>query len=136
MTWTVKELLDFFEGYYGEKYSGIVLDTTVEYLDGHTADFYKAVAEVMIKRFSRCYGKSPCPADIERHLDEILETIPKREYLPEPEQVLTDGERAEVLDMLGQVKRQLNEKQVSPMTKTLTNICDVYETKIRERGNQ
>jgi len=107
MNGTAKELLGFFEKYYGERYSGMVLEAMAEYLDGRSPAFYKAAAEVMIKRFSRSYGKSPCPADIERHMDEIEAAMPKPEYLPEPDQNLTDGERAEVLEILAEISIRL-----------------------------
>jgi len=137
MTGTVRELLNFFEKYYGERYSGKFLDAMIGYLDGYSDEFCKAAAEVMIKRFSRSYGKSPCPADIERHMDEILAAMPRREYLPEPDQEMTHSERMETLGrLLDETKRLLSTGKTEPMTRTLTNLCGDYETKIREGGRR
>ena len=82
---TMKELLTFFEGYYGEKYSGFFLDAMTAYLFNRSEAFYKATANVLVKRFSRTYGKVPGVAEIERNLSEILDTMPKVKALPEPD---------------------------------------------------
>jgi len=92
---TLRQLLTFFENYYGEKYSGVVLDTVTAYLDGYSAEFYRAAAEVLPKRFSRVWNKAPCPAEFEKHMDEIQAMLPKRETLPEPRHEITDAEREE-----------------------------------------
>jgi len=135
MTWTVKELMGFFEKYYGERYSGPALGVMTGYLDGYSADFLKATADVMIKRFSRCYGKAPCPADIERHMDEIMAAMPKPERLPEPGFEMTREERMDTLGrLLDETRRLLNTGKAEPMTRTLTNLCGDYETKIRGIG--
>jgi len=81
---TLKQLLTFFENYYGEKYTGVVLDAVAAYLDGYSAEFYKAAAEILPKRFSRVWNKAPCPAEFEKYMDEILCIMPKPEALPEP----------------------------------------------------
>ena len=86
---TVRGLLNFFENYYGEKYSGVFLDAMASYLDNCSEDFLKSCANVIIMRFSRIYNKVPDPSIIEKHMDEIIALLPKSEPLPEPE-----GERA------------------------------------------
>jgi len=68
---TVKELLAYFEGYYGEKYTGLFLDTMTDYLENCKEEYLSAIAKVMVLRFSRIYNKVPCPADIEKNKDEI-----------------------------------------------------------------
>ena len=94
----MRELLAFFEEYYGEKYTGAFLDAMTAYLDGCSHKFYLAVQKVMILRFSRIYNKVPCPADIEKHMDEILSVMPKPELLPgSQEEVATPEEAAEWL---------------------------------------
>jgi len=119
MTATVKGLLDFFESYYGEKYSGAFLEATAAYLDGSSADFCKAAAEVMIRRFSRSYGKSPCPADIERHMDEIVGAMPGPAAIPEPEVPATAEEKARGASVLEEIMRRLRANRTAPMAGTL-----------------
>jgi hypothetical protein len=100
---TVKELISFFENYYGEKYSGIFLDTMSAYLTGCSPRFRKAAAEVLVKRFSHSFGKSPCPAEIEKHMSEILDAIPKYPALPEhPSE--TDEERVSFIGLWEQYR--------------------------------
>ena len=115
MTGTARELLNFFEKYYGEKYSGDVLDAMLGYLDGYSDAFYKAAAEVMIRRFSRCYGKAPCPADIERHMDEIMNSMPRPPSVPAPEPVITDEDRAAGLEFVGEIMALLRAKRNAPL---------------------
>ena len=78
-----KGLMVFFEMYYGEKYSGAFLEATAAYLSGRKEAYYKAAAEVIVKRFSRVYGKAPGPAEFEKHMDEILAAMPKPPALPD-----------------------------------------------------
>jgi len=104
LKWTVRDLLDFFEEYYGEKYAGTTLGVMTDYLDGHSDAFYKAAVKVMTKRFSRSYGKSPCPADIERHMDEIVGAVPRPARIPEPEIQITDEERDARLELLAEAR--------------------------------
>ena len=104
MTGTVRELLNFFEKYYGERYSGKFLDAMLGYLDGYSDEFCKAAAEVMVKRFSRSYGKSPCPADIERHMDEIKAAMPKPKALPEARPEMTDEGMARGREWVAELK--------------------------------
>jgi len=111
---TMKELLVFFEGFYGEKYSGVFLDTMTAYLDGYSADFYQAAASVLVKRFSRAYGKAPGPAEIEQNKTEILSIIPRPKELPEPEERITP-EEAE--SFLKKIKEQFSGKK--PMADVL-----------------
>ena len=102
---TIRELLTFFENYYGEKYSGVFLEVMAGYLNNSSPAFRKAAAAVMIKRFSRSFGKSPGPAEFEQHMKEILGAIPRPAALPEPVPEITEKERAEnrkrVEDFLG-----------------------------------
>jgi len=97
---TMRELLAFFEGFYGEKYSGIFLDTMTAYLADCSPSFYKATATVIVKRFSRTFGKAPGPAEIELNMNEILQAIPKPVLLPECEPELTESEREDARKML------------------------------------
>jgi hypothetical protein len=80
---TLRELLSFFESYYGEKYSGVFLDVITSYLEGRSSGFYQAAAKVIVKRYSRIYNKVPDVAEIEKNKDEILETIEQPVLLPE-----------------------------------------------------
>ena len=105
MKWTARDLLDFFEEYYGEKYTGTTLGVMTDYLNGRSDAFCKAAAEVMVKRFSRSYGKSPCPADIERHMDEIKAAMPKPKALPEARPDMTDADMARGREWVAELKR-------------------------------
>ena len=82
---TAKELLRYFENYYGEKYSGIFLDTMISYLDGYSEVFLQTSAKVIIKRFSRIYNKAPDIAIFEKNMEEIISAMPKPVSIPEPE---------------------------------------------------
>ena len=111
MIGTAKQLIEFFEKYYGEKYSGVVFDTMISYLSGYTANFYKATAEVMVKRFSRVFNKAPGPAEIEKHWDEISASIPRPVYLPKynpKEEQVWDGRSLmdDLLDRLSKKHKQ------------------------------
>ena len=81
---TMKELLTSFECFYGEKYSGVFLQTMTEYLAGFSPRYYPAIYAVMVKRVSRAFSKSPGPAEIEQHKNEIIDSVPRPVYLPEP----------------------------------------------------
>jgi len=122
---TAKGLLRFFENFYGEKYAGDVLSTMTAYLDGRSEDFLKAAADVMVMRFSRCYGKSPCPADIERHMGEILDAMPRRTYIPEPRPELTEEDMAVGLGILDEIRRDLKSHSTA-MAKNLAILLDSY----------
>jgi len=76
---TLKELLAYFENYYGEKYSGVIYNTLAGYLAGYSEDFLQAAAAVLVKRVSRVYHKAPGPAEFEKHMDEILSEAQKHE---------------------------------------------------------
>ena len=102
---TLKELLSFFENYYGSKYAGAFGSTVAGYLDGYSAAFYKAAAEVIVERFSHIYGKLPDVAAFAKHKGEILKSIPKPP--PEPERELTEEERARGLECLEEIRRIL-----------------------------
>ena len=82
---TAKGLLNYFENYYSEKYSGIFLDTMISYLDGYSENFLQTTAEVIIKRFSRIYNKVPDVSIIEKNLEEIIYAMPKPVSLQEKE---------------------------------------------------
>ena len=122
MTRTARELLNFFEKYYGEKYAGAASDAMIGYLDGYSDAFCKAAAEVMIKRFSRCYGKSPCPADIERHMDEIKAAMPKPKALPEARPEMTDADMARGREWVAELKRIVAGRFKRPVPNLSKNI--------------
>jgi len=122
---TVKELLTFFESYYGEKYTGMLLDVMTDYLADSTKEFLLAVGKVMVLRFSRIYNKVPCPADIEKHINEIYEAMsaPKH-YLPEPAESGATSEEA--LEWLKEIKDILS-KRTGPTAKPLNKLFDGIE---------
>jgi hypothetical protein len=96
---TLKELLAFFESYYGEKYTGTFLDVMVSYLENCSENFYSAAAKVIIKRFSRIHNKAPDPAEIEKNMNEILAELNTSKLLPEPYQELSDSDIKEWQEM-------------------------------------
>jgi len=93
---TFKELLGFFENYYGEKYTGIFLDVMTDYLNGYPENYYKVVATVLVKRFSRIYNKVPDPAVIEKNIDEINSMLLKTNYIDEPQKKRATPEEAKI----------------------------------------
>lgn len=117
---TMKSLLEYFEKYYGQKYAGVFLDTMTSYLDGYPSDFYKVAAEVLVKRFSRTYGKVPDVAIFEKNMDEIFSLMPKPYVLPEPRREITEEERTEGLKLLENIKQMSKEKNGESMSSVLT----------------
>jgi hypothetical protein len=117
---TKKELLTFFEGYYGEKYSGVVLDVMTAYLDEFPENYYKTIASVVVRRFSRVSNKIPDPAVIEKNFDEIYDSIPKPELSPEPEaiEVASPEEAAEYIKQM----RQILSGKVTPLAESLDKV--------------
>jgi hypothetical protein len=113
---TMRELLVFFEGLYGEKYAGVFLEVMTSYLDGYSADFYQAAAVVLVKRYSRSYGKAPGPAEIEKNKEEILAVMPKPAALPEPAEEKATPEQAEAF--LKKMREMLS-GGTGPMARTL-----------------
>jgi len=93
---TVKDLLAYFENYYGEKYTDVLLDVTTDYLDGASESFCNAAAKVLAKRFSRIYNKVPGPAEFEKYINEIYAAMPKPKELPRPEMQKATPEEAEM----------------------------------------
>jgi hypothetical protein len=92
---TLKELLIFFENFYGEKYDGIFKDVIIDYLKDNSELFYSSCAKIIVKRFSRIYNKVPDPAIIEKHIEEILNSMPKTVMIDEPKDMVTDEEWVE-----------------------------------------
>ena len=65
---TTRKLLDFFEEFYGEKYSGVFLEVMTNYLDGFSDGYLDAIAAVVVEKFPRHFNKSPDPAIIEENM--------------------------------------------------------------------
>jgi len=63
----IAELLEYFEGYYGEKYTGVFLHVMNEYLEGYSESYLDAIANVVVRKFPRHFNKSPDPAIIEEN---------------------------------------------------------------------
>jgi len=120
---TVKELLNFFESYYGEKYTGIFLDVMLDYLEDCSDEFLLAVRKTMVLRFSRIYNKVPCPADIEKNMDEILSVMSApKVYLPEPEEPRATPEEAQIFHE--QLMAMLKTKKGGAMAKPLNELVN------------
>ena len=111
---TLKNLLEYFEKYYNEKYSGVFLDTMTNYLSGKNAAYYTVVAEVMVKRFSRIYNKVPGVAEIESHREEITSELSWKapKSLPETSEISTE-EVNENLSLVDELMERLKSKTYS-----------------------
>ena len=120
---TMRELLNYFEGYYGEIYFGVLLDTMLGYLEGRSSEFYEAAADVITSHYSRSWNKAPGKAEFEKYMDEILLAMPKPKYLPEPEEAISDEERA---DWIKKLKRAFSKKS-GPMTTALAGLVTNLE---------
>ena len=122
---TVKELLAFFEGYYGEKYTGLFLDIMTDYLENSKEEYLSAMAKVMVLRFSRIYNKVPCPADIEKNEEEISTVFSKDmqekqlKSLSEPQEKRATTEEAEMY--IGQMKSIVMGRSNNAMEKPLND---------------
>jgi hypothetical protein len=130
---TMRELLAFFEGFYGEKYTGVFLEVMTSYLDGYSADFYRAAAAVLAKRYPRGYGKAPGPAEIEKHKEEILAVMPRPAALPEPAEERAMPEQAE-----GYLKsmRERFRGGTGPMARTLERALGSMAGQKPENGQE
>jgi hypothetical protein len=109
---TFEQLCNQLEGYYGEELSEDYRKVMDDYLDGKSEMFLGAVFNVLVRRFSRVYGKAPGVSEIEDNLREIRDTMPFPIALPERPQELTSEEYAEnarmmreFLEMLGGTAR-------------------------------
>ena len=95
---TLKNVLEFFEKYYHGKYTGVVLDAMTEYLAGCIEEYYQAIMEVVILRFSNTLGRLPDVAIIEKNHAEIKQVMSKKQdakALPEPKEAKATDEEAE-----------------------------------------
>ncbi|MDR1176110.1 MAG: hypothetical protein LBK83_11650 [Treponema sp.] len=110
---TKRNFLAFCEQYYGEKYDGIRLDVMDGYLEGKSGMFLDAAAGVLVKRFSRIYGKAPGPAEIEKYWDEILGSIPEPSPLPDQGEYISDEERGQIGDLLHNLAKRLSGGAIS-----------------------
>jgi len=93
----VKELLVYFENYYGEKYTGVFLEVMLDYFENCSVEFLQAVAKVIILRYPRSFNKSPDVAIIEKNFEEISKWMIKiqiQNALPEPPEERCDPEIA------------------------------------------
>jgi flagellin-specific chaperone FliS len=63
-------------------------------------------------------------------MGEIRVEMPKPELLPEPARVLTDEERAEVREILRELKEMLKNKKGGPLAETLSNVINGIEKEV------
>jgi hypothetical protein len=109
---TVQEFIQFCEEYYGEKYQGKILAVMNGYLDKKSERFLDCAAAVLTRRFSRTNRMAPGPAEIEKHLNEILDRIPEVKP-PEPKEQLSDEEREEMSKNLLWLSNELKSRSKS-----------------------
>ena len=118
---TLKELMQYFERYYGEKYQGVFFEAVADYLSRETKGFYRAAAKIIPRRYSRIYNKAPGLAEFEQCRKEIEKEMPRPKQIEEPRYEPTEEERAECLKMLDEHKAKLKKKgaMAGPLAKTL-----------------
>ena len=135
---TVRGLLDFFESYYGEKYTGDFLDVMAEYLSNFSDDWLEALSKTVVLNYPRTYNKSPDPAIIEKHIEEIRNEIERRKIknaLPETPTEKCSNEEAEAYinqmrEILHMKKEEAVEKGIqAPMLKSLNKVIDNLDDK-------
>jgi hypothetical protein len=112
---TRREFITFCEEYYGEKYEGMTLAVMDGYLDKKSELFLDYAAAVLTMRFSRTNRIAPGPAEIERHLDEILDCISRARESPEPREHIGDEEREEMSRKLRWLSNELKSRS-KPLT--------------------
>jgi len=120
---TLNALLVFFEKYYGETYTGVFRETMIKYLNGYSADFYESASKVIVRRVSRNFRNLPCIAEIEKHMDEIITTMPKPKAL-EYKRECSEEERMAVLKEMDEIKNEFSKKQNSPMAKSFAKTLE------------
>ena len=118
---TMRELLIAFEKFYGEVYTGIILNSMIGYLEGYSEDFYDAAFHVITRRFSRRWGKSPGQAEFEQYMGEILYAMPRPLSLPEPPFDINQ-DREKKNKILEEIMEIL--KGNEPMAKTLSKAME------------
>jgi hypothetical protein len=119
---TVKNLLEYFENYYGEKYTGILLDSMLGYFKDRSENFLQATLEVIIRRFPRIYNKVPDIAVIEKNTDEIYYSMPKPELLEEPKREWTEEKLKENKEGINLIKEKIRELEKTAGEKPMTEV--------------
>jgi len=95
-----------FEAYYGEMYSGPFKSIMKEYLDTFSDQIRQALFMIVIRKYSRRWGKAPDVATIEEFVDAAFEEMKaSRPNLIEHRKEPTDEERAEVERMFEEAKK-------------------------------
>ncbi|MCL2174439.1 MAG: hypothetical protein FWB73_00190 [Treponema sp.] len=120
---TVRGLLDFFENYYGEKYTGVFLEVMTEYLNNFSDDYLEALSKTMVLKYPRSFNKSPDPAILEKYTDEIYNEIERRKLkfaIPERPTEICTPEEAEIY--INQMREILNTN--SPMSISLNEMIN------------
>jgi len=104
---TTRQLLTFFEEFYMARYSDVFLDVMAGYLEKLSPAIRQAAATVIVKRFSNAFGKLPGPAEIENHMAEIVDAMPKPKFLPGFFREISDEEREEGKEFLEKILKHL-----------------------------
>jgi len=120
---TPKGLLDFFESYYVNKYTATVKDVMLNYLKDCKKEFLEAAADVIILRYSGCYGKVPDIAIIENNLEEIYKVMTDMQIknaLPEPLPERDYEAHEECMRELERLERKYGNE--SPMSNSLNKL--------------
>jgi hypothetical protein len=107
---TKRNFLAFCEQYYGEKYDGIRFDVMDGYLDGKSGMFLDAVANVLVKRFSRANRIAPGPAEIEKYW---WENAPDIETARRKLEAMTRGFVNPVLVIFSEESEALEDKRIA-----------------------
>ena len=108
---TTKTLLDTFECYYGEIYSGMLLGIMTEYLYDFSDEERRAAVKVLLKRVSRSFGKVPGISEFEKHIDEIKYEAERNKPLQLPEPESQDFRSEAGLRFIENLKRMFCKKQ-------------------------
>jgi hypothetical protein len=100
-----EDMMSAFEAYYGETYSGVFGAIVREYLDTIDNHLRQVLFSIIIRKYSRRWGKAPDVATIEEHIDSAIEEMnsPKTNLIEYREE-LTEEEREEVIRILENAK--------------------------------
>jgi len=96
---TTEQMMGSLASYYGEAYTGILGASVRDYLDGFDARTRATLFELLVRRYSRRWGKAPDVATIGEYLEEAEQAArPATKEIEAPQ--LSDAERKELARLI------------------------------------
>ena len=106
---TTAQVMTILSGYYGDSYDGVFGEIVKAYLDTLGPNVKAALFKVVLKRYSRRWGKAPDVAIFEEHLCEAIDALPSVPLLGQDDGI-DDTEREEMIRKLGEFYSRIGGK--------------------------